>query len=120
MEVNYNENIFPFDVDNTLVGPRMRVKTETSIELVNPYTNETVYVEPFHRHIDLLKESRGRGRFIVVHSAAGVKWAEAVVDALKIRHWVHRCETKPVGYVDDKPVETWLTNRIYLDEGERT
>ncbi len=120
MNVNYNEYIFPFDVDKTLVSARRRHAMPGDIPIVNPYTLETVYVKPHYGHIDLLKEMKGRGRYVRVWSAAGVKWAEAVVDALGLRSFCDNCETKPLAYIDDKEVNTWLNNRIFLDEDERT
>lgn len=119
MKVNYNEYIFPFDVDKTLVSERRRVSRNGDIAIINPYTLETVFVKPHSGHIDLLKEMKGRGRWIRVWSAAGVKWAEAVVDALQIRNWVDDCETKPIAYVDDKEAKDWLNNRVFLSEDER-
>lgn len=119
MNVNENEQIFGFDIDKTLVSARRQHYAPGDIPVVNPYTNETVYVRPHHGHVDLLKEMYGRGRYIRVHSAAGVKWALAVVQALKLEPYVHDVETKMLGYIDDKPCEQWLNNRIYLDEDDR-
>jgi hypothetical protein len=120
VDINYNEQIFGFDVDKTLVSARRSHKGRDDIPVHNPYTNETVFVKPHVGHIDLLKEMKGRGRFVRVWSAAGVKWAVAVVQALKIEQWVDSVETKPLGIVDDKPASEWLSNIIYLDEDERT
>lgn len=120
MKVNYNECIFPFDVDKTLVSARRKHAIPGDIAIINPYTLETVYVKPHFGHVDLLKEMKGRGRYVRVWSAAGVKWAEAVVNALKLDKYVDDVETKPLAYVDDKPVESWLNNKIFLDDDERT
>ncbi len=120
MRVNLNESIYPFDVDQTLVSERRSSPQPGDIKIFNPYTREFVYVKPHAGHINLLKEMKGRGRFIRVHSAAGVRWAEAVVKALKIKKWVDDCETKPLGYIDDQPVSKWLRNRIYLTPQERS
>ncbi len=120
VDINLNEQIFGFDIDQTLVSSRRTHKLPGDIAVENPYTQQIVYVKPHIGHVDLLKEMHGRRRFIVVHSAAGVKWALAVVKALKLEKFVDRVETKMLGYIDDTPVEKWLNNRIFLSDGERS
>lgn len=120
IRVNENEQIYGFDVDNTLVSVRRTKYQAGDIKVINPYTKLPVYVRPHMGHVDLLKEMHGRGRYIRVHSAAGVQWAKVIVEALGLQNYVHDVETKMVGYVDDMPVESWLRNHIYLKEEERT
>lgn len=114
--------VFTFDVDQTLVSERRDEHSarEGDLEIMNPYTNDKCFVSPHKGHIDLLKEMFGRGRYVVVWSAAGGKWADAVVKKLNLEQYVHLVITKPLAYVDDKPVESWLNTRIYLDPNERT
>lgn len=120
MKLIDNEQVFAFDIDKTLISARRAHKAKDDIGILNPYTKEIVYCKPHIGHIDLLKEMFGRGRFIIVWSAAGVQWAKAVVEALGVSEFADVIMTKPIGYVDDKKVEEWMSNRIFLDEDERT
>ncbi len=115
-----NEQVYPFDVDKTLVSVRRTSPLPGDIKLINPYTSQTVYVRPHEGHIDLLKEMHGRGRFIVLWSASGAKWALAVRDALGLGPYVHITMTKPIGYIDDMPAQNWMGTRIYLEPEDRT
>jgi hypothetical protein len=116
--VTENENIYAFDIDDTLVH-RDAKELEMDLERLvvrNPYSNTVLFLRPYTAHIELLKEMHGRGRHILVWSAGGVRWAQAVIKALKLEQYVHEYKTKPIGYVDDKPANEWLQNRIYLEE----
>lgn len=119
-DVVENEQVYPFDVDQTLVSERRSEPLEGDLGILNPYTGDMVYVKPHVGHVDLLKEMHGRGRYIIMWSAAGAQWAKAVRDALGLKPFVSLTMTKPLGYIDDKPVETWLTNWIFLEPEERT
>lgn len=111
------ESVFAFDVDDTLVMWSAKMP-EKIVCITNPYSGEDAYLMPNKMHINLLKEMHGRGRYILVWSQRGVKWAQAVVTALGLTGYVHTYMTKPMGYVDDLPAEKWLGNRIYLGDGE--
>lgn len=111
-----NEHVYMFDVDDTLIlwDDEIHAPGEGRIAVVDPYDKITVYVKPHTRHVKLLTQMKGRGRYVVVWSAAGAKWAQAVVDALGLDHSVDLILTKPIGYVDDLPVDQWMKNRIYI------
>jgi hypothetical protein len=70
--------------------------------------------------VDLLKEMKGRQRFIIVWSAAGAQWANTIVEALGIEDYVDLILTKPLGYVDDQKAEDFMKNHIYLAPEDRT
>lgn len=114
-----NEQVFGFDIDLTMISKRRKLPEHGDIYVENPYTKETVYFKPHYAHMDLLKEMHGRGRYIIIWTASGTQWAKAIVEALELTQFVHIIMTKPIGYIDDLPVEQWLNNRIYLHEGER-
>ncbi len=121
-QVIENEQVYCFDVDDTLVyrddleltavddGERLAVR--------DPYSGVTVFLRPHKRHVNLLAQMHGRGRFIIVWSQSGVLWAKAVVEALALEAYVHMVVTKPHGIVDDLPPQVWLSNRIYIEEGK--
>jgi len=111
-----NEQIYCFDVDDTLVlwSDKFASPEPGTIPIVDPYDGLTVYLKPHVRHIKLLKQMAGRDRFVVVWSAAGAQWAQAVVNALELKPYVNLVMTKPVGYCDDIPVSEWMNNHIYI------
>jgi len=113
-----NEQVYMFDVDDTLVmwNGDCKKPSDNKVAISDPYDGIEVFLRPNFRHIKLLKQMHGRGRFICVWSAGGVKWAEAVVKALHLESFVHMVTTKPMGYVDDLPVEQFMKNHIYLPD----
>lgn len=119
MKVYYNERFFPFDVDKTLISKRRAHAQPGDMCVINPYTKKRVYFKPNNAMIDLLIESYGRGRLIAVWTASGVLWAKTIIDALKIEKYVHFVVTKPDGYADDKAVNEWMNNRVFIDESDR-
>jgi hypothetical protein len=116
-----NEQIYMFDVDDTLIcwddkyfGP-----AEGRVAVTDPYDGVTVYLKPHSRHVKLLTQMAGRGRFVIVWSQSGAQWARAVVDALGIQEHVRLIMTKPQGYVDDLPCERWMRDRIFLENADK-
>lgn len=104
-----NENIVAFDVDDTLV---MHGKDGIEIDMYG----RTIKVRIHQEHINLLKNYRQRGFFIIVWSGNGFKWAETVVNALGLINDVNLIMTKPSRYIDDKDSSEWLGGRIFLEE----
>lgn len=115
-----NEQVYMFDVDDTLIlwDDQIHRASADRIEIHDPYDNVTVYVKPHERHVKLLTQMKGRGRFICVWSQSGVKWAQAVVDALGLTDSVDLILTKPQGYVDDLHCSEWMKNQIYIKGDE--
>jgi len=115
-----NEQIYAFDIDDTLVMWEGNIHQPDEhgrkLAIVDPYDKTTVFLKPHQQHIKLVKQMHGRGRFVMVWSAGGVQWAEAVVKALNLEPYVGLIITKPVGYVDDLPANKFLQNHIYLPE----
>lgn len=125
MEVITHENIAAFDVDDTLVmwdsqferqdfpyDPELRTK----VPITDPYDGSVNYLKPHRKHINLLKKYKGRGMLVVVWSAAGYKWAEAVVKALGIEEYVDYILTKPTKLIDDLTPNEVFGTRIYLKD----
>jgi hypothetical protein len=102
MKINENEVIVTCDVDGTLVRPA----TESDLivtYITNPYDKKTYKYVIHDEHIDLLRQYKGRGFYIRVWSAGGVKHAASVVKALGLDDGtVDDVETKPMKHVDDK------------------
>lgn len=118
MKIVENEMIVAFDVDDTLVMWHSKVDPINKIQIINPYGGSETWLKPHKRHIELLKEYKGRGMTIIVWSAAGYKWAESVVNSLGIQDYVDLIMTKPGKLVDDLSVQEIFTTRIYLKDIE--
>ncbi len=116
MQVTSNEHVVCFDVDDTLIlwDDAFAAPGPERVRILDPYDGHAVYLKPHARHVKLLRQMRGRGRYLVVWSAAGAKWAEAVINALELQSCVDLVITKPLAYVDDLPVAEWMGKRIYL------
>lgn len=116
MKVLKEEHLVMCDVDDTLI---MWVGANVvGIKLIaNPLTGEHHYVLPHKGHIKILKDRYARGSKIVVWSAGGYAWAEAVVEALGLTQYVSLIMSKPMMYIDDKKADEILGERCYVPYG---
>jgi len=115
MKVISSEQIICVDVDQTLVLHKKLKKKDKIVIVTDPYDNAQRYLAVHIPHVKILKDRKARGAVIVVWSQSGYKWAESVVKALKLEPYVDFVLSKPIAYIDDLPVQTWLAERIYLD-----
>lgn len=94
-----------FDVDDTLVKWNT-VETENLVEITcDGFTRK---YEIIWGNVKALKAHRTRGHKIVVWSAGGYKWAEAVVKALKLEKYVDLVSCKPSWIYDDLDSSAWM------------
>lgn len=116
MQIINNEHIVAFDVDETLfMHSRHGGGNEEYNRVVkNPYSNSYISGKQNNKHIELMKQYKARGLFIIVWSKAGVLWAEAVVKHLKLEGYVDLVVTKFDRYVDDLEADKILGERVYL------
>lgn len=119
MNIINNESIIFFDVDDTLVMWQEAKKGQKAIGITCPYDGRQEYLLPHAGHIKILKDRKARGSVIVVWSAGGFQWAEAVVKALGLADYVDFVMSKPHAYVDDKMSDEFMGERIYLPYGGR-
>ena len=130
MIVVKNDGCIFFDCDDTLVMWDNKYKLEddngnkNTISITDPYHEPAMYsplpsvyeLVPHDKHIQYLKDSKIKNKnTIVVWSAGGYLWAEAVVKALGIEEYVDAVMTKPYRYVDDLPAKEFMGIRIYKD-----
>lgn len=120
MQVIENDNLVMFDVDDTLIkwSDLYGQPHGKAIPIVDPNDNSTNYLTPHLKHISLVRKYKGRGMFVVVWSAAGFKWAEAVVKALNLEDCVSLICSKPTKFVDDLPAQEILGTRVFLSDYE--
>lgn len=110
------ENIVACDVDETLILWHSDCPTEQKISITCPYGGDTRLFKVHQPHVDFLKKNKGRGNTIIVWSAAGVLWAEAVVKALSIGDYVDYILSKPSKLIDDLTPNEIFPCRIYLKD----
>lgn len=115
--------VVAFDVDDTLImwGPVKKNEIGSSNDIIS-FTDSAGlnFTAKFHKaHVENIKQHFHRGHHVIVWSAGGGKWAEAAVKALGLEKYVHMCMNKPSWYYDDKKVEDWMGNPIYLDTNSR-
>lgn len=107
-----------FDVDGTLIKPVSGLGGDVSI--TNPYSKNTQRYKILKANVELLAQSLGRGRQVIVWSAAGKRWAMAVLDSLgfdvEMEHII--VMTKPITYVDDLPWDSFCPRVFVKDPGD--
>ncbi len=106
-----NEHLVAFDVDQTLFMHREGIFDEY---VINPYSKSKVYGFLNQNHLELLKQYKARGLFVIVWSKAGVLWAEAVIKHYKLEPYVDLITTKFDRYVDDLEAKDILGERVYI------
>lgn len=112
-----NESVILFDCDQTLAIWKKDHKKpgKGKIKFTDPYTGDHLYLYPHRVHTRLLKQYKGRGFAIIVHSMAGVKWAEEIVKGLELEQYVDICMSKAIKHIDDKEdVASIIGSRVYL------
>ena len=116
--INIESAIFT-DVDDTLVmwKEAETAKVEDMVCVKCPHYNTEQWLVPHKGHIKILRDRKARGSFIVVWSAGGFAWAEAVVKALELEQYVDLIMTKPHAYIDDKQAAEIMGERIYIPYG---
>lgn len=116
--INMESTIF-CDVDDTLVMWNTEgVDPQKLVSIVDPYfPSTTLQLAPHYGHIKVLRDRKVRGSFIVVWSAGGYQWAEAVVKALGLEAHVDLIMTKPHMYIDDKKAEEFMKEHLYIPYG---
>ena len=117
MKVINTDNTVYFDVDDTLVMWNPSDLYKNKISILDPYSDETEQLYINDSHVKMLKRMKSRGKTIVVWSHGGYLWAEAVVKALELEDFVDLILTKVEDYVDDLPVNEWITKNMYLNRG---
>jgi len=114
MKVITQESTIFIDIDDTLVMWGKAKRNEKVIHITCPYSHQQETLRPHKGHIKVLKDRHARGSFIVVWSAGGYQWANAVVKALGLEKHVDLVMSKPHAYVDDKQAVEIMGERIYL------
>lgn len=114
MKVQTQEVVIVCDVDDTLVMWGKAKKGEKVIHVTCPYSHKQETLRPHKGHIKVLKDRHARGSLIIVWSAAGNQWANAVVKALGLEPYVDLILSKPTMYIDDKKAKEVLGTRLYI------
>lgn len=125
-----NQIIF-CDVDDTLVKwgtPTTEEEMKDAIPITCPISktyidNEPIeveswieYLRPHKKHIEQIKLHKMRGHTVVIWSAGGAEWAEAVVKALNLENYVDLVIGKPTWTYDDLKFHEFMGKVIYLKD----
>lgn len=115
MKILRNEYVTFWDIDDTLVMHEKPMNSIDEVMVKDPLGNSEIRLRKNLPMIRLMKEEKARGATVIVWSRGGFQWAENVIKALKLDGYVTLIMSKPLAYFDDKPVESWLKYRVYLD-----
>ena len=118
MNVIASEQVIFWDVDETLILWGKVRKGQQAVAVTCPYTGNQHYLRVHAAHVKILRDRYERGATNIVWSAAGYRWATAVVHALGLAKYVHTVVSKPVMYVDDKPAKEILGVRMYIEPND--
>lgn len=114
MQVIKSEQVICIDVDDTLVMHQRAGPGDSVVTFLDPYDKTPRRLVVHEPHVKILMDRKARGATIIVWSQSGYQWAEAIIVALGIQKYVDFIASKPVAYIDDKPVQDWMAERIYL------
>src|ERR1022692_4616922 len=114
MHVIKGETLTAFDIDDTMIMWHSDCPPEEKISITCPYGGDTRLFKVHKLHVEFLKKTKGRGNTVIVWSAAGVLWAEAVIKALGLEQYVDYILSKPTKIVDDLTPNEIFPCRIYL------
>jgi hypothetical protein len=115
MNVIKSEQVICVDIDQTLVLHGKVRKGQRAVTVTNPHTKEQKIMRVHEPHIKIITERLARGATLIVWSAGGHAWAEAVLKALKISHPNIFVFSKSVAYVDDKRASQFMGEHINMD-----
>jgi hypothetical protein len=104
-----------FDVDDTLVMWNQSPTHPNAVEMkVFGFVENLV---PHEGHIKQMKDHAFRGHHVVVWSAGGWEWAQAVVIALGLEQYVDEVMDKPHWFYDDLRSDQFMPEslRIYIE-----
>lgn len=110
-----NETVAWVDIDNTLAmwkEPTVNAPGKITVE----YGGRDLFLTPHQPNIDLIKEYKNRGYFVIIHSANGFAHATRVIRALGLEDTIDLIMTKNIKVVDDKHPADWMGALVYLPE----
>lgn len=109
-----NDKILCVDIDGTLVD---YVSVKDKFDHIISYGDVLVYLKERKMNRALMVHHKEvRDYFIIVWSANGKEWATKIIELLGLESQVDLIMTKPREYLDDKSVEKWMTNQIFVEE----
>jgi predicted phosphatase len=112
MNVIQPDRVVVVDVDDTLVCWDISQFDEVQ-QVTIEHVNGPVQLVPHQKNINTLIKFWKLGYTMIVWSASGRAWAQAVVTQLGLEQYVHTVMSKPMYYFDDKPAESWIGPRVY-------
>lgn len=117
MKVLRSDMIVFFDVDDTLIGwgkPEPGPAEHWVQVQVPHWRGQTANHWIIKENVEAIKLHKSRGHIVVVWSAGGYEWAEAVVKALKMENYVDLVCSKPEWIYDDLEASVWMPKAKHL------
>jgi phosphoserine phosphatase len=108
-----------FDVDETLVMWSGAFRADEPGTIMVGTDSIQAYVRPHMRHIEEMKAHKARGHAVVVWSAGGHEWADAVVKSLGLLPYVDLVMSKPAWCYDDLKPHEFVGQVIYHKDEAR-
>lgn len=110
-----NENIKVCDIDDTLIITKTGLLEHRHVDVLDPVNGTMLTFRVHEPNVRLIKEELQRGAHVLVWSRGGWNWANNVISALGIDSKNITVLSKPLVYFDDKDVQHWLKDRVWLD-----
>lgn len=110
-----SDKIVFIDCDDTLImweRSEYDGKLEPVTIKINDYES-VVYKN--QKNINLAIKLKKMGYTLIVWSATGYEWANAVAKAVGLEEYVTACMSKPRYYIDDLESELWIGRRLWRD-----
>lgn len=117
---NDKEKVVAFDCDDTLImwGDTFYDPQPGRIPIVDPNDNKTMYLTPHKKHVHKVKGYFRAGYFVIIWSAGGGAWANAVARELGLHNFCHLITSKPQFVYDDLPLNEAIgTRKYYMPKG---
>lgn len=118
MIVLETEQLLCVDIDNTLLmwGTAYEHDRTKRCAFVDPYNGNVSYVNVNSANLKIFKDRLKRGAKFIVWSQSGWQWAKACMESLSLNDNENIIVTsKPIAYLDDKPCQEWMGDRVNLD-----
>jgi hypothetical protein len=117
MKTIKSDRVVMIDCDDTLIlWDKSEHDPSTYIE-INCY-GQTSVVVPHQKQLNTIHKFIKLGYTLIVWSASGWEWAEAVGKAVGIDDYVQLYLSKPRYYMDDIPCNEWMGPRVYRSPNE--
>jgi predicted phosphatase len=101
------------DIDDTLLMHDDKIEIPDKTRIKMKLLGKDYYFIENTQNVETIKEMHKKGFVCVAWSAAGKKWAQQAVKALKLEKYFSHVLTKPMYYLDDKDPSSYMGKNLY-------